>query len=213
VKWGPDSPLFSAEWFTALGSVIVIDLVMSGDNAIIVGLAAAGLPPQLRRKAIVVGVAAATVLRIFFALITFQLLQIIGLTLAGGLLLLWVSWKMWRDIRQRNAEQRKQAGEEVSEQSRGSKTFRQALIAIVIADVSMALDNILGVAGAAHDHIEVLVFGLVLSIALMAVAANYIAKLIERHNWIGYVGLVVIAWVAVDMIVRGYSEVAAATTV
>jgi YjbE family integral membrane protein len=204
--------LFSAEWFTALGSVIVIDLVMSGDNAIIVGLAAAGLPPELRRKAIVVGVAAATVLRIFFALITFQLLQIIGLTLAGGLLLLWVSWKMWRDIRQRNAEQRKQAGEEVSEQSRGSKTFRQALIAIVVADVSMALDNILGVAGAAHDHIEVLVFGLVLSIALMAVAANYIAKLIERHNWIGYVGLVVIAWVAVDMIVRGYSEVASAAT-
>ena len=213
MKWDPDSALFSPEWFTALGSVIIIDLVMSGDNAIIVGLAAAGLPPQLRRKAIVVGVAAATVLRIFFALITFQLLQIIGLTLAGGLLLLWVSWKMWRDIRQRNAEQRKQAGEEVSEQSRGSKTFRQALIAIVIADVSMALDNILGVAGAAHDHIEVLVFGLVLSIALMAVAANYIAKLIERHNWIGYVGLVVIAWVAVDMIVRGYSEVAAATTV
>ncbi|HJP21451.1 MAG: TerC family protein [Alphaproteobacteria bacterium] len=204
--------MFSAEWFTALGSVIVIDLVMSGDNAIIVGLAAAGLPPELRRKAIVVGVAAATVLRIFFALITFQLLQIIGLTLAGGLLLLWVSWKMWRDIRQRNAEQRKQAGEEVSEQSRGSKTFRQALIAIVVADVSMALDNILGVAGAAHDHIEVLVFGLVLSIALMAVAANYIAKLIERHNWIGYVGLVVIAWVAVDMIVRGYSEVASAAT-
>ena len=204
--------MFSAEWFTALGSVIVIDLVMSGDNAIIVGLAAAGLPPELRRKAIVVGVAAATVLRIFFALITFQLLQIIGLTLAGGLLLLWVSWKMWRDIRQHNAEQRKQAGEEVSEQSRGSKTFRQALIAIVVADVSMALDNILGVAGAAHDHIEVLVFGLVLSIALMAVAANYIAKLIERHNWIGYVGLVVIAWVAVDMIVRGYSEVASAAT-
>ena len=204
--------MFSAEWFTALGSVIVIDLVMSGDNAVIVGLAAAGLPPELRRKAIVVGVAAATVLRIFFALITFQLLQIIGLTLAGGLLLLWVSWKMWRDIRQRNAEQRKQAGEEVSEQSRGSKTFRQALIAIVVADVSMALDNILGVAGAAHDHIEVLVFGLVLSIALMAVAANYIAKLIERHNWIGYVGLVVIAWVAVDMIVRGYSEVASAAT-
>ena len=204
--------MFSAEWFTALGSVIVIDLVMSGDNAIIVGLAAAGLRPELRRKAIVVGVAAATVLRIFFALITFQLLQIIGLTLAGGLLLLWVSWKMWRDIRQRNAEQRKQAGEEVSEQSRGSKTFRQALIAIVVADVSMALDNILGVAGAAHDHIEVLVFGLVLSIALMAVAANYIAKLIERHNWIGYVGLVVIAWVAVDMIVRGYSEVASAAT-
>ncbi len=204
--------MFSAEWFTALGSVIVIDLVMSGDNAIIVGLAAAGLRPELRRKAIVVGVAAATVLRIFFALITFQLLQIIGLTLAGGLLLLWVSWKMWRDIRQHNAEQRKQAGEEVSEQSRGSKTFRQALIAIVVADVSMALDNILGVAGAAHDHIEVLVFGLVLSIALMAVAANYIAKLIERHNWIGYVGLVVIAWVAVDMIVRGYSEVASAAT-
>ena len=204
--------MFSAEWFTALGSVIVIDLVMSGDNAIIVGLAAAGLRPELRRKAIVVGVAAATVLRIFFALITFQLLQIIGLTLAGGLLLLWVSWKMWRDIRQRNAEQRKQAGEEVSEQSRGSKTFRQALIAIVVADVSMALDNILGVAGAAHDHIEVLVFGLVLSIALMAVAANYIAKLIERHNWIGYVGLVVIAWVAGDMIVRGYSEVASAAT-
>jgi YjbE family integral membrane protein len=202
--------LFSPEWFTALGSVIIIDLVMSGDNAIIVGLAAAGLPPELRRKAIVVGVAAATVLRIVFALITFQLLQIIGLTLAGGLLLVWVCWKMWHDIRQRNAELREQAGGESEKPSVGSKTFRQALIAIIIADVSMALDNILGVAGAAHDHIEVLVFGLVLSIALMAVAANFIAKLIERHNWIGYIGLVVIAWVAVDMIVRGYTEVAAA---
>ncbi len=204
--------MFSAEWFTALGSVIVIDLVMSGDNAIIVGLAAAGLPPELRRKAIVVGVAAATVLRIFFALITFQLLQIIGLTLAGGLLLLWVSWKMWHDIRKHSAEQRQQADGNGERPKAPEKTFRQALIAIVVADVSMALDNILGVAGAAHDHIEVLVFGLVLSIALMAVAANYIAKLIERHNWIGYVGLVVIAWVAVDMIVRGYSEVASAAT-
>ncbi len=203
--------MFSPEWFTALGSVIVIDLVMSGDNAIIVGLAAAGLPPELRRKAIVIGVVIATVLRIIFALITFQLLQIIGLTLAGGLLLLWVSWKMWHDIRQRNAEQREQAGEGSQEPGAGGKTFRQALMAIVIADVSMALDNILGVAGAAHEHIEVLIFGLVLSIALMAVAANFIAKLIERHNWIGYIGLVVIAWVAVDMIVRGYSEVAAAT--
>ena len=202
--------MFSPEWFTALGSVIIIDLVMSGDNAIIVGLAAAGLPPELRRKAIVLGVAVATVLRIFFALITFQLLQIIGLTLAGGLLLLWVSWQMWHDIRRRNVAENDQSGEDADGAS-GGKTPRQALMAIVIADVSMALDNILGVAGAAHDHIEVLIFGLVLSIALMAVAANYIAKLIERHSWIGYIGLAVIAWVAVDMIVRGYSEVAAAT--
>ena len=203
--------MFSAEWFTALGSVIIIDLVMSGDNAIIVGLAAAGLPPELRRKAIVLGVAVATVLRIFFALITFQLLQIIGLTLAGGLLLLWVSWKMWHDIRQRKTVEKDQGGGDADGASGGGKTFRQALMAIVIADVSMALDNVLGVAGAAHDHIEVLIFGLVLSIALMAVAANYIAKLIERHSWIGYIGLAVIAWVAADMIVRGYTEVAAAT--
>ena len=199
--------MFSPEWFTALGSVIIIDLVMSGDNAIIVGLAAAGLPPELRRKAIVLGVAVATVLRIFFALITFQLLQIIGLTLAGGLLLLWVSWQMWHDIRRRNVAENDQSGEDADSAS-GGKTFRQALMAIVIADVSMALDNILGVAGAAHDHIEVLIFGLVLSIALMAVAANLIADVLERHKWIGYVGLAIIAYVAADMIWRGSQEVA-----
>lgn len=200
--------MISPDWFIALGTVIVIDLVLSADNAIVIGMAAAGLPARQRRRAIVYGVAAATVLRILFAVVTFKLLTIIGLTLAGGLLLLWVCWKMWREIRD-HGEQLTALDDE-SEKVKKDKTFFQALIAIVVADVSMALDNVLGVAGAAHEHVEVLIFGLILSIALMAVAANYIARIIERHHWIAYIGLVVIAYVAVDMIYRGISEVAAA---
>jgi YjbE family integral membrane protein len=194
---------------------------MSGDNAVVIGMAAAGLPAELRRRAICIGIVAATVLRIMFASITFHLLAIIGLTLAGGLLLLWVCWKMWREIR---SGQMTAPGNDASNVSnnpapvyenpgnpaKSSKTLRQALVAIVVADVSMSLDNVLAVAGAAHDYLWVLVFGLTLSIALMAVASNYIAKLLERHHWIAYIGLVIVAFVAVDMIHRGFIEVAEA---
>ncbi|MEE8274467.1 MAG: TerC family protein [Alphaproteobacteria bacterium] len=199
----------------SLGSVIVIDIVMSGDNAIIIGMAAAGLPPELRRRAICIGIAAATVLRVMFAAVTFHLLAIIGLTLAGGLLLLWVCWRMWRDIRggQMSAPA-SEASDNPNETAAGApkkvKTLRQAMIAIVVADVSMSLDNVLAVAGAARDNLWVLVFGLTLSIALMALASNYIAKLLERHHWIAYIGLAIVAYVAIDMISRGFVEVAEA---
>ena len=193
----------------SLGSVIVIDIVMSGDNAIIIGMAAAGLPPELRRRAIIIGIGAATLLRIMFATITLHLLAIIGLTLAGGLLLAWVCWKMWRDIRTGQMKS-VDADAGTPAPSGAVKTLRQALIAIVVADVSMSLDNVLAVAGAARDHIGILIFGLTLSIALMAVASNYIARLLERHYWIAYVGLLIVAYVAGDMIFRGFMEVSAA---
>ena len=205
----------------SLGSVIVIDIVMSGDNAIIIGLAAAGLPPALRRKAIVYGIMAATVLRIAFASITFHLLAILGLTLAGGLLLAWVCWHMWREIRggqiqavvaetDERVEVPGGGGIEAANPPRATKTLRQAMVTIIVADVSMSLDNVLAVAGAAHGFLWVLVFGLMLSIALMAVAANYLARLLERHHWIAYIGLVVVAYVAGDMIYRGLMEIAQA---
>ena len=155
---------------TALGSVIVIDIVMSGDNAIIIGMAAAGLPPALRRRAIVTGIAAATVLRIGFAYFIVYLLEILGLTLAGGLLLVWVCWRMWRDIRggQMQAPAPQPNPGECEVRAAPPKTLWRALLTIVVADVTMSLDNVLAVAGAAHEYPWVLVFGLVLSIALMA---------------------------------------------
>ncbi len=214
--------LLTGPELTSLGTVIIIDIVMSGDNAIIIGMAAAGLPAELRRRAIIIGIVAATVLRIMFATITLHLLAIIGLTLAGGLLLAWVCYRMWREIRegQMKAVPAEPAPTVVGNpgpedcDAPGStvkcKTLGQALIAIVVADVSMSLDNVLAVAGAAHDHMGILIFGLTLSIALMAVASNYIAKLLERHHWIAYIGLAVVAYVAVDMIYRGFIEVAEA---
>ena len=201
---------FSLIELQALGSIIAIDIVMSGDNAIIIGMAAAGLPSELRRRAIVVGIMAATVLRITFAAVTLELLTIIGLTLAGGLLLLWVCWKMWREIREAR-HHRGNPEAAAAAPMRPAKTLRQALVTIVLADVSMSLDNVLAVAGAARDHLGILVFGLALSIALMAVASNYIAKLLTRHHWIAYIGLAIVAYVAGDMIWRGTHEVAAAT--
>ena len=200
----------------AFFQVIMIDLVLAGDNAVVIGLAAAGLPAEQRTKAIVVGIAAATVMRIGFAAATTQLLQIVGLLLAGGILLLWVCWKMWRELRTTHAEQ-----VEASEALTGfdinadgtisgrmrRKTFRQAATQILIADVSMSLDNVLAVAGAARDHPYVLVFGLVLSIALMGIAANFIAGLLQKHRWIAYVGLAIILYVAAEMIWRGALEV------
>lgn len=196
--------------------IVIIDLVMSGDNAIIIGMAAANLPPHLRRRAIVFGVVGATVLRIVFAAMVVQLLAIIGLTLAGGLLLLWVCWRMWRELRQ--AHKAKQAGEAEAAGAAGpsaakamarmpATTLRRAFVNIIVADVSMSLDNVLAVAGAARDHVGMLVFGLVLSIALMAVAANYIARLLDRYHWIAYLGLAIVAYVAVDMIWRGSFEI------
>jgi YjbE family integral membrane protein len=206
----------STEILTALFQVIMIDLVLAGDNAIVIGLAAAGLPQEQRAKAILVGIIAATVLRIGFAAFTTQLLQIVGLLLAGGILLLWVCWKMWREL-QNGAHQENDANEALMNfdiNADGTiagriqqKTFPQAAWQIVVADVSMSLDNVLAVAGAAREHPYVLVFGLGLSIALMGVAASYIAQLLQKHRWIAYVGLAVILYVAFEMIYRGSHEV------
>lgn len=208
--------VFTAAGFSALLQVIAIDLVLAGDNAIVIGLAAAGLPKEQRQRAILIGVIAATVLRIGFAAITLQLLQILGLLLVGGLLLLWVCWKMWRELRTSAAEKHaaSEALDEADHDRDGTiaggaprKTLMQAATQIVIADVSMSLDNVLAVAGAARDHPTVLVIGLILSIALMGIAANFIARLLHRYPWIAYVGLAIILYVALDMIYRGWVEV------
>jgi YjbE family integral membrane protein len=195
---------------TALATVIVIDLVLAGDNAIVVGMAAAGLPPELRKKAILLGIGAAAVLRIFFAIFTTQLLAIIGLTLAGGILLLWVVWKLAREIiaqRKRHAlaEANLEGGHALAEPP--AKDLRHALIQIVVADVSMSLDNVLAVAGAARQHIEVLIIGLALSVALMGAAATIIARVLHRYFWISYLGLALIAYVAIRMIWEGGWEI------
>jgi YjbE family integral membrane protein len=206
--------LFTAQALTALFQVIMIDLVLAGDNAIVIGLAAAGLPKEQRAKAILVGIIAATALRIGFASVTTQLLQVIGLLLAGGALLLWVCWKMWRELRNGHDEADAQDTlDGINIQADGTatlgarKSFRQAAWQIVIADVSMSLDNVLAVAGAAREHPYVLVFGLVLSIGLMGAAASFIAGLLQRHRWIAYVGLAIILYVALEMVYRGMLEV------
>jgi YjbE family integral membrane protein len=207
------SEILSADALAAFFQVIMIDLVLAGDNAIVIGLAASGLPGDQRGRAIVVGIIAATVLRIVFALTTTQLLLLgPGLLIAGGLLLLWVCWKMWRELRTSAAEahaaEEALAGADL-DASGGiaegvpRKTFSQAAWQIVIADVSMSLDNVLAVAGAALDHPYVLIFGLVLSIALMGIAASFIARLLQRHRWIAYAGLLIILYVALRMIWDG----------
>lgn len=205
----------------ALFQVLMIDLVLAGDNAVAVGLAAAGLDTAQRKKAILLGLVAAVVLRIGFALITTQLLGIIGLLFAGGVLLLWVCWKMWRELRE---QAQQSAAEAALEEATGidvdsrpgfaaaatakkKKTFAAAFTQILIADVSMSLDNVLAVAGAAREHPGVLVFGLLLSIALMGVAATYIAKLLHKHRWIGYVGLAIVLYVALHMMWEGHRTV------
>ncbi|MBX5160553.1 MULTISPECIES: TerC family protein [unclassified Rhizobium] len=195
--------IFTAAGLTALLQVIAIDLVLAGDNAVVIGLAAAGLEATQRRKAIIVGILAATVLRILFASVAVYLLAVVGLLLAGGLLLLWVCWKMWREIRAGHGDNHDAASAEGAPR----KTFFQAATQIVIADVSMSLDNVLAVAGAAREHPSVLVIGLALSIALMGIAANLIARLLNNHRWIAYVGLLIILYVSLDMIYRGAVEV------
>ncbi|MBE9607555.1 TerC family protein [Acetobacteraceae bacterium H6797] len=191
----------------ALGQVLFIDIVLAGDNAIVVGLAAAGLPAEQRRKAIFWGIIAATLMRIGFAAITTQLLAIVGITLAGGVLLLWVCWKMYRELRSTHAHADTETQLAEAEASAKPKTLRQAIIQILIADVSMSLDNVLAVAGAAKDHLGILIFGLAISVVLMGVAATLIAKLLEKHRWIAWIGLLVILYVAVDMIVGGTAQV------
>jgi YjbE family integral membrane protein len=207
--------LVSPDVLAAFAQVILIDLVLAGDNAIVIGLAAAGLPADQRNKAILVGVLAATVLRIAFAGVTTQLLKVVGLLFAGGLLLLWVCWKMWRELRTSH-DAEGDGVESFSDYDLNAdgtiagraprKTFAAAAWQIVVADVTMSLDNVLAVAGAAREHPIVLVFGLALSIALMGLAATMIARLLQRHRWIAYLGLAVILYVAVDMMVRGAQE-------
>jgi YjbE family integral membrane protein len=195
---------------TALLQVVLPDLVLAGDNAIVIGLAAAGLPLQQRTKAVLVGIIAATVLRITFAAATTQVLQVVGLVLAGGMLLLWVSWKMLRELRL-SAEGKEDAIDAMSNMDINAdgtianhtprKSFAQAASQIVVADISMSLDNVLAVAGAAREHFAVL------DNTLMGIAASYIARLLHRHQWIAYAGLLVILYVAVEMIYRGMGEV------
>jgi YjbE family integral membrane protein len=208
--------IFTPEGVSALLQVIGIDLALAGDNAIVIGLAAAGLPKDQRTKAILIGIVAATIMRIGFALVTTQLLEITGLLLAGGILLLWVCWKMWRELSTPHAAE-EAAAEALANADLNAdgtiaagaprKTFRQAVTQIVVADVSMSLDNVLAVAGAAHDHPSVLVFGLILSIALMGLAATFIARLLSKYRWIAYVGLLIILYVALKMMWEGWHEV------
>ncbi len=201
----------SAE-LAALATVVVIDLVLAGDNAVVVGMAAAGLPAHQRRRAVLVGIGAATVLRIVFALFATVLLTITGLLLAGGILLVWVSWKLWREIQAQGRERRRldlalSDSHDAAADPGPTKTLRQAIVQIVVADVSMSLDNVLAVAGTARHHWEVLIIGLALSVALMGIAATFIARLLHRYYWISYVGLALIAFVALRMIYDGAFEV------
>src|SRR3954452_22709637 len=194
---------------SALIQILLIDIVLAGDNAIVVGALAAGLPAEQRKKVIIIGVAAALVLRIAFALVVSQLLQIVGLVLAGGVLLLWVAWKMYRELRHKgeSAGSDEVAGDEHSGVSH-AKTSASAAWGVALADVSMSLDNVLAVAGAAREHPLVLVIGLALSVLLMGVAANVIARYIDRYRWIAWGGLLVILWVAAKMIYEGAGHVA-----
>ena len=206
--------LISLSELSALVQVILVDLVLAGDNAIVIGMAVVGLPAHLRGRVLVLGIAAATGLRVVFALLTVYLLQIIGLLLAGGILLLWVSWKLWRELRVQSQQQ--QAARNIKAMADGEpvegvqapvKSLRSAVTQIIVADVSMSLDNVLAVAGVARDHLWVLIFGLVLSIAFMGLAAALIARILARNHWIGYLGLVVVLYVSVSMIYEGTIQV------
>jgi YjbE family integral membrane protein len=199
VEWLSPSALLE------LLEVVLVNLVLSADNAIVVGIAVAGLPPGRRWQVMVLGIGAATVLRIVFAAFTVQLLEVIGLLLAGGLLLLWICWKLWRELRggRLSAE---------AAESEVPKSMPEAIVQIVVADVSMSLDNVLAIAGVARSNLWVLVVGLVLSVAFMGLAAALIARVLNRQQWIAYVGLAVILYVAIRMILDGAHEVLAAVS-
>ena len=194
--------LFNEGGLWALAQVLMIDVVLAGDNAIVIGLAAARVPVEMRKKVILWGLIAAVLMRIAMAAVAVQLLAIIGLMLAGGILLLWVCWRMWRDL----------AGDKhhIAPEIETGTSVKRAITQILIADVSMSLDNVLAVAGAARDHLDVLIIGLLMSVALMGAAAGYIAKLLERYRWVAYVGLAIVFYVALSMIWQGYQQVAAA---
>ena len=198
--------------FAAFLQVLMIDIVLAGDNAIVVGALAAGLPDAQRKKVIAIGVLAALVLRVIFALMVTWLLGIVGLVLAGGILLLWVAWRMYRDIRGHSGATAAGGSPEVDGDEHSgvtpAKSFAAAAWAVAVADVSMSLDNVLAVAGAAREHPGILIVGLIFAVALMGIAANLIAKYIERYRWIAWIGLVVIVYVAFKMILEGWSEVA-----
>lgn len=205
--------MFDPSFLSSLVQVILIDLVLAGDNAVVIGLAAAGLASDVRRKAILIGIIAATLLRIFFALITTQLLALGGgLLIAGGVLLLYVCWKMFRELTVSQAEEHEaqEALEDADKNADGTvagkaprKTLRQAVLQIIIADVSMSLDNVLAVAGAAQHHFEALIIGLGLSVVMMGVAATFIAGLLHKHRWIAWLGLAIILFVAIRMTLEG----------
>ena len=203
--------LFSLGATSALVQVILVDLILAGDNAIVVGMASAGLPERQRARVIAIGISLAVVMRIAFALVTVQLLQITGVLLVGGLLLAWVCWKLWQELRAHVDHARAEAERAVDwlhPESRG-KSMRQAIWQIVIADLSMSLDNVLAVAGVAREYVWVLVFGLVLSVVLMGVAATLVARVLATRPWIGYIGLLVIVYVAGAMIWEGTAELVA----
>jgi YjbE family integral membrane protein len=200
--------LFSGDtsaWL-AFGQVLLIDIVLAGDNAIVIGALAAGLPADQRKKVILIGIIAALVLRIGFALVVTQLLQVVGLVFAGGLLLLWVAWKMFRELRPAGGPGSPEVHGDEQSGIKPAKSFASAAWAVAVADVSMSLDNVLAVAGAARDHPGILMIGLVVAVALMGVAANVIAKYIERYRWIAWVGLLVIVYVGGSMIYTGITD-------
>ncbi|HQT76785.1 MAG: hypothetical protein B7Z80_07430 [Rhodospirillales bacterium 20-64-7] len=190
----------STQDLLALAQVVMIDVALAGDNAVVVGMAVNGLPPRQKRPAILLGIGGATVIRIAMGAVALQLLAIIGLLLAGGLLLLWVCWRMYRELRRPHHIATAGAG----------KTLRQAMMQIILADVSMSLDNVLAVAGAAHDRLWVLIAGLLLSVGLMGIAANLVARLLERYRWIAWIGLLIVLYVALTMIWHGGHQVAQA---
>ena len=192
--------------FYVFFTIVLIDVALAGDNAVVVGQLASGLPDAQKRRAIMIGVVLALVFRIGFALIAVQLLKIIGLLLAGGLLLLWVAYKMFRELRE--GQHHAEDGADGNKAAR--KTFAAAAIQIAVADVSMSLDNVLAVAGVARDHLPALIFGLILSIALMGVAASFIARWMEDHRWMAWVGLLIILFVALKMTWDGAHTVVAA---
>jgi len=196
--------LFQPGGFIALIQVLMIDIVLAGDNAVVIALAAARVPPALRNKVILWGLAAAVALRVILAVIAVSLMQVIGLTLAGGILLLWVCWRFWRDISGTGSHQ-------AAAPDAGASLCR-AITQIVLADISMSLDNVLAVAGAARGHLDVLVIGLLLSVGLMGAAANVIARLLERFRWISYLGLAIVLYVALSMIWQGGHAVLRAIT-
>ena len=205
-----------AQWagpIAAFLQVVMIDVALAGDNAVAVGLAASGLPQNQRRKAIVLGLAGAVVMLIGFALITTKLLQMVGLLLAGGFLLLWVCWRMWRELRDQARAQETAAEAAMDAEPatvpnvKPAKSLKDAFITILVADVSMSLDNVLAVAGAAREHPTILIFGLLMSIALMGIAAHAIARLLHKYRWIGFIGLAIVLYVALHMMWQGHQDV------